>query len=160
MTGGKSVKTKIKSNSLERLSAKALKENVKIISSIPDKYLIALKKSAYEVADGKGTLEELDNRLSKRRGQSKRYINNVAFGQTEKIFNNSNSVKMKDIGLHFFKWIYTFRAITPRHNHVEMNGNIYRIDNPPVIEEDGRTGFPGDAPGCHCLMAPVVGNFE
>lgn len=160
MTGGKIINTNVKSKSLDRLVSRSVKQNVKIISSIPHKYLNALKKSVYQVADGEGTLTELDNRLSTRRGQSKRYINNVSMGQTNKFFNDSNTEKMKSIGLKSFKWVYTWQAITPRHNHILMNGKIYSFDNLPVIELDGARGKPGDAYGCHCIMAPVIGNFE
>jgi len=47
--------------------------------------------------------------------------------------------------------------VRPRHRALE--GKFFRWDDPPVIDEKGKRGHPGDADECRCIPEPVVGEY-
>lgn len=80
------------------------------------------------------------------------------FGDNFRQDTNSLSRALLDRnGFDDFRWIYTDRAKEPRPFHkFDLAGNVYSIDEPPVIDEaTGEKGHPGQLWGCKCMMQPV-----
>lgn len=59
-----------------------------------------------------------------------------------------------EIGFEEFKWA-TILDGRERLNHHELNGRIFRFDNPPIIDErTGQRGLPGETYNCRCTLIP------
>jgi SPP1 gp7 family putative phage head morphogenesis protein len=48
--------------------------------------------------------------------------------------------------------------VRPRHRALE--GKFFRWSDPPVVDDRGMRGHPGDAPDCRCIPEPVVGEYR
>ena len=58
------------------------------------------------------------------------------------------------------EYIWTTVVGSPNHPvrpmHKELNGKVFRFDNPPITSEDGRRNNPGEDFNCRCMARPVV----
>ena len=64
--------------------------------------------------------------------------------------------KYQEEGFEEFKWITNIDG-RERELHKELNGKIFRFDDPPVIDErTGQRGLPGETYNCRCKFIPVL----
>lgn len=64
--------------------------------------------------------------------------------------------KYEEEGFEEFKWITNIDG-RERELHRELNGKIFRFDDPPVIDErTGQRGLPGETYNCRCKFIPVL----
>jgi SPP1 gp7 family putative phage head morphogenesis protein len=47
-----------------------------------------------------------------------------------------------------------------RVRHRALEGKFFRWGDPPVVDDKGLRGHPGDADGCRCIPEPVVGEYR
>lgn len=58
-------------------------------------------------------------------------------------------------GSEEFKWVAAMDERT-RDEHRKLNGNIFRYDNPPIIDErTGTRGMPAEFYNCRCTFIPI-----
>lgn len=70
------------------------------------------------------------------------------------------SAKYQEEGFQEFKWITNMDG-RERKLHKELNGKIFRFDNPPIIYVDEKRGIvqrglPGETYNCRCTFVPVL----
>lgn len=64
--------------------------------------------------------------------------------------------KYEEEGFEEFKWITNIDG-RERELHKELNGKIFRFDDPPIIDErTGQRGLPGETYNCRCKFIPVL----
>jgi uncharacterized protein with gpF-like domain len=81
----------------------------------------------------------------------------IATDQTKKSFSALSKARMEKIGVQSYRWLHTSGSRHPRKLHIEMSGNVYRYDDPPIIDErTGERGIPGQAINCACRMQPIL----
>ena len=135
-----------------------LNANVSLIKSIPQQYFTQVTGEVMR-AIITGNIEGLEEAIKKHGKVSERRAKLIALDQTNKAIQAISRQKMVDKGVSKFQWIYTYRSKEPRPSHVKMNGKVYRLDSPPVINADSngppQRGFPGDLINCKCIMRPV-----
>lgn len=160
MSGGLSIKTDIFNKQLSDITKAAVAENVALIKSIATDYINQVQGSVMRsITSGQG-LKDLIPALENYEGVTHRRAKNIALDQTRKVYNAINRERMKAAGVKKFEWLHSGGSQKPRQLHIDMNGNIYEIDNPPIIDErTGERGFPGQAVNCKCRMLPVI-EFE
>jgi len=117
------------------------------------------EKIAFEVATAirAKSSDGVAEYFGKQVGITERHTANK-FGDNFRQDTNSMSRALLDRnGFNYFRWVYTDRAKEPRPFHkFELAGNIFSIDEPPVIDEKtGEKGHPGQLWGCKCMMQPV-----
>lgn len=142
---------------LREIISASTTQNVALIKSISEKYLSGVQGAVMRsIADG-GGLQTLIPYLEKQREITKRRAKMIALDQTRKAMNNLSAERMKGMGLQEFEWLHTGGSDEPRPLHKRMSGNIYRFDDPPVIDEKtGERGLPGQLPNCRCRMKMVL----
>lgn len=142
---------------LKEILKASVSENVNLIKSIGEEYLTQVKGSVLRsITTGNG-LASLVPALQKQKGISYRKAKNIALDQTRKVYNNINVERMRVLGFEEYEWLHSGGGQRPRKDHIAMNGKIYRLDNPPVIDrKTGERGHPGQAINCGCTMRPVV----
>ena len=66
------------------------------------------------------------------------------------------AAKYQEEGFTEFKWITNLDG-RERPLHRELNGKIFRFDNPPIIDErTGQKGLPAYTYNCRCTFSPVI----
>ena len=134
--------------------------NVDLITSMNSDYLENIK-GVMERSIQKGGLEisqkEIKESLRKEALKIKNKAKNVALDQTRKANTSLTQVKMTRSGIKKFQWIHSGGGQNPRSLHKNvLNGKIYEIDNPPVIDrKTGERGLPAQAINCKCIMRPI-----
>lgn len=156
LSGGMSLKTSLGSPALEEITKAAVAENVSLIKSIAQEYLQKVEGAVMRSITSGNGLQDLVPALEQYEGQTHRRAKNIALDQTRKAYNSINRERMQSMGLKKFMWHHSGGGAHPREDHVDMDGQIYRFDNPPVIDKrTGERGIPGQAPNCRCTMSPV-----
>lgn len=160
LSGGLTLQTSIVTSGTEEVSTATVAENVSLIKSIPQQYLKDVTGSVMRSITGGNGISDLIKDISKYNGMTERRAKNIALDQTRKAYNSINKQKMMALGVKKYKWIHSYAGQYPRQDHIEMNGNIYSFDDPPIIDRrTGERGIPGQAINCRCTMIPVI-EFE
>lgn len=135
--------------------------NVSLIKSIGGKYLEqvqdAVLRNMQQGGTGAAGLYDEIKRLSV---VAEKRAKLIAIDQTRKATTALNDARMKKLGIRKFRWIHSGGAKEPRKLHVEYDGQVFDLDDPPVIDKKtGERGLPGQLINCHCRMAPII-EFE
>lgn len=136
----------------------ASKNAAMYIKLVPQKYLDQIAGDTMRsISTGRG-LADLVPQLEKQKVEKRRWAQNVAMDQTRKVYNAVNKERMRSVGIKRFEWVHSGGSNQPREYHkFELNGQIYDIDNPPIIDKrTGERGYPGQLPYCRCTMRPVI----
>ena len=80
----------------------------------------------------------------------------IARDQTSKLTSATNIARMKSAGIKKVRWRHSGGSKDPRPMHLEYDGKIFDLDNPPIIEEDGTRGWAGMTYNCKCYLVPIV----
>lgn len=105
--------------------------------------------------DGKST-KTIAEYIQKEFGVSKRHAKFLARNESAIATSSYLEAKYKDEGMTEFKW-HTNLDGRERPLHKELNGQVFRFDNPPIIDErTGEKGLPGQTYNCRCAMTPVI----
>lgn len=132
-------------------------ENVALIKSIPQQFLDGVQGAVMRSITSGNGLADLEPYIKQQQGVTGRRAKNIALDQTRKAYNVINKARMQGLGMSKFEWIHTGGSQQPRQDHIDMSGNIYSFDDPPVIDQrTGERGIPGQAPNCRCTMRPIL----
>lgn len=158
LSGGLSLKTPaLTGPALEAYKA-SVGANVSLIKSIPSGYLERVQDAAFRALQtgGRGRAELLDevNRLGQ---TTERRAKLIARDQVSKATASLNHARFEKLGVRKFRWIHSGGGKEPRPLHVQYNGQVFSLDDPPIIDEKTKErGLPGQLINCRCRMAPVV----
>lgn len=132
-------------------------ENVALIRSIPEQYLAGVQGLVMRsIQTGRG-MADIGPGLRRIKGVTRRRADLIARDQVSKATAAINRTRAQAAGLRKFKWRHSGGGRDPRRLHQEMDGNVYRYDDPPVIDErTGERGLPGQAINCRCFAVPVL----
>lgn len=139
----------------------SIEESVSLIKSIPGQYLDRVAGAVTRSMQSGGSTKQLAAEIRNYAQMSHRRAMNIALDQTRKTYTSLNIRRFQSAGIKKFKWIHVGGSVTPRHHHLTnfpngLNGGIFSLDNPPVIDpKTGIKGFPAQLPFCRCIMAAV-----
>ncbi len=163
LSGGLSIKSDAINERTNNIMISAASEAASLIKSISSEYLAKVSeevlRSVRDPAAGglSKLIANIRKKLNGRYRRTKNHAKNVALDQTRKVFNNLNASRLQDAGIEEFEWIHSGGAKEARKDHIAMSGNVYRFDNPPIIDKrTGERGLPGQTYYCRCMMKPVV----
>ena len=105
--------------------------------------------------DGKST-KTIAEYLHKQLGIDARHAKFLARNESAIATTSYLAAKYQEEGITEFKW-HTNIDGRERPLHKELNGQIFRFDNPPIIDErTGEKGLPAQTYNCRCTMSPVI----
>jgi SPP1 gp7 family putative phage head morphogenesis protein len=161
LSEGLSLKTDFITGDLKEVLAATITENVGLIKSIPEQYFTQIEGAVMRsITTGNG-LQDLVPFIKKYEGITLRRARIIARDQTRKAFSNLNFARMDKDGVKQYEWLHSSGGQKPRKLHQRMSGKVYRIDNPPVIDDKtGQRGKPGDLINCRCRAIPIVSFAE
>lgn len=140
----------------------AIAENVSLIKSIPEQYLDRVAGAVTRAMTSANSIKQLAEEIKSYSLMTDRRAKNITLDQVRKVHAALNLLRMQDAGITRFKWMHVGGSVKPRPFHLAdhpagLNGGIFSIENPPVIEPNtGITGFPGQLPFCRCVMQAVI----
>ena len=134
------------------------KENVALIRSIQTDFHGRIEGAVMRsISSGNFGAKTLFDEITKSGQVTKNRAELIAVDQTRKVTTAMNSERMKSAGLRKFEWIHSGGGADPRELHVRYNGQIFDLDDPPIIDErTDERGLPGQLINCRCRMRPVV----
>jgi SPP1 gp7 family putative phage head morphogenesis protein len=152
------IKSEVVTAEIKEVLAASIAENVALIKSIPQRYLLNVQGAVMRsITTGSG-LDDLIPAIQKQNGVTMRRARFIAQDQSRKAYNDINRLRMQKIGIKKFEWVHSSAAFEPRPLHKNvLNGKIFDMDNPPIIDEKtGQRGFPAQLINCKCRMAAVL----
>lgn len=129
------------------------RHNVGLIKRMADEHIADLEQTL-RVGQGKGLRHEqiakqIDERLNVGRNRARL----IARDQTQKITSQINTARQQAAGIEEFKWS-TSRDGAVRPSHAELEGRIFRYDNPPIVDDEPT--LPGLPVQCRCIAIPII----
>lgn len=130
-----------------------VKENINLISTIPEETLDKMKDIVYDgYANGRTTTKMVSD-IQRVYGVSKRHATLIARDQTAKLNSQIQRYQQQDAGIEEYIWSTTGDERV-RESHRELEGRKFRWDDPPE-NSDGRACHPGEDYQCRCIGRPV-----
>lgn len=105
--------------------------------------------------DGK-SIKDIEAYLLQSFTKSVKHAKFLARNETAIATTSYLEAKYKEEGITEFKW-HTNLDGRERPLHKELHNQVFRFDNPPIIDErTGEKGLPGETYNCRCAMSPVI----
>lgn len=89
-------------------------------------------------------------------GMSENKAKFLARQETALLMSQFREERFKSAGVQKYRWS-TSGDSRVRERHRELNGQVFTWDNPPIIDELGHRGHPGQDFNCRCLAIPILG---
>ncbi|WP_275382237.1 phage minor head protein, partial [Xenorhabdus bovienii] len=158
LSGGLTIKTPAMPEAMKDRITAATAENVALIKSIPEQFHFRIEgaglRSISQAGEGAKTLLEEIRHIG---GVTEKRAQFIAVDQTRKITTAANYERMKSAGIRKAVWHHSGGSAEPRKLHQKLEGQVFDLDNPPIIDErTGQRGLPGELPNCKCFWTPVV----
>jgi SPP1 gp7 family putative phage head morphogenesis protein len=134
----------------------ATKDNVALISSIPEKYFGRVTETLTAGWTGGVRWESLVDQIQRDGDITENRAKFIARDQTAKMNESFNRERCTQVGIEQGEWLCSLDERT-RPNHAAMEGVIYDLNGEgPLINDDGEPCFPGDDYNCRCTFAPHI----
>jgi len=157
LSGGITLKTDKMPAALKQAVASAIKENVALIRSLPEKYHTQIEGSVMRsLQPGGRGLADVREFLDKYEGITDRRRDLIAMNQVRRVTSAIQVERAKSAGVKEFVWRHSRGGAHPREIHERLDGEVFTLDNLPVIDKDGTRGLPGFLPRCRCFMVPQL----
>lgn len=158
LSGGITLKTDAMPAALRQAMTAAIAENVQLIKSIGQQYHTQIEGAVMRsLQPGGRGMADVREALSKYEGITDRRKNLIATDQIRKATTSMNVERAKSAGVTKFRWLHSGGGSEPRELHLELNGQIFSYDDPPVIDDrTGERGYPGQLINCRCQAVPVI----
>nr|WP_275371076.1 phage minor head protein [Xenorhabdus bovienii] len=158
LSGGLTIKTPDMPEAMKDRITAATVENVSLIKSLPEQFHFRIEgaalRSISQAGEGAKTLLAEIKHIG---GVTEKRAEFIAVDQTRKITTAANYERMKSAGIRKAVWHHSGGSAEPRKWHQKLDGQIFDLDNPPIIDErTGQRGLPGELPNCKCFWTPVV----
>lgn len=131
--------------SLRTAMSKAVKDNVALITSIPEQYFDKLEKAVSENFVQGVRYEHLASVVEHIADITESRAKLIARDQTSKMNSAFNKERQTSIGIQKYEW-QTMEDERVRESHAELDGQECRWDSPPEV--DGEPANPGEPIDC------------
>lgn len=162
------IKTPDYSEEMQNLLRASIKQNVSLIKSINDQYHdqvegLVLRSITTGGAGAGGIGKAIKANMAMMASirdygfKADKRASLIARDQTSKLTSAFNAARMQSAGVEEFRWLHSKGGAEPRELHQRYDGQIFRYDDPPVIDERTQErGLPGVAINCRCVAVPVI----
>lgn len=145
----------------ERFVFNAIVEsNVNLIKSIGEQYLTQVQGIVLRSIEVGNDLGEMTEQLESQYDITERRAAMIARDQTAKANENLSRVRLKDYGVTQMRWLHTSAGTTYRESHLEMDGEIYDINEGCYDVDYGGYIHPAELVNCRCVGVPIIPTEE
>lgn len=160
MSGGLTIKTPKLPAAMKSAIQASTTANVALIKSVQsqyhDKVLQSVMARAGDASLIKETVQPLVSQVYFTGETTAERAAFIARDQTAKLNSAMNVTRMKGAGIKQVRWRHSGASNEPRPLHVEYDGQIFDLDDPPIWDErTGERGWPGGL-NCRCYLVPVL----
>lgn len=162
LTGGLTIKTPDMPGELSDKVKAHIAENVSLIKSIPRQYHQKVEGVVLRSVStgGKGAEDIYKAAMREITAQGinvHKRAELIARTETAKISATVQNERMQSVGIEEFIWRHSGGGAEPRKLHQDYHGQVFRMDDPPIIDErTGQRGMPGTIWNCGCYAEPVL----
>lgn len=151
--------TSLQSGKMHDIMTALTQESAELFRTIAPKFHNDVQAAVMQsIVNGKG-YKDLKPFFEAHSDGTRNYAHLRTMDQTRKAFNGLAQSRMESVGIEEFEWIHTGGGAHPRKLHQELNGKVFRFDNPPfvgVMYGVDVYGMPGLLPNCRCRFRPVI----
>ena len=149
----------------KKLIAKIIKDNVKLIKSIPQKHLRKVQDIINEAwlrgGDRQYIVERIEKLINKKLyPNTKRRAYLIAKDQMNKITQQLAIAEAKAYGATRGEWIHVPGEFSSRETHIHMNGQPFDLNVGLYDEQVKMNVLPADLPYCACQFSPLFPGME
>lgn len=128
----------------------------KYIQNWQDEQILRLRQKVARNVEKGFRSENLVFDIISERGVSLRKAQFLARQETSLMVSKYREIRYEDIGVRRYMWS-TSRDSRVRHDHRELQGEIFRFDQPPVTDQATMArNNPGEDYNCRCVAIPVL----
>lgn len=131
-------------------------QNVNLIKSIASEHLTRVTGVVLRGIESGHDLGRMTEALKKSFGVTERRAAMISRDQTNKATQNLTRQRLMDYGVTQGKWLHTSAGKTYRDSHLEMDGEIYDLEEGCYDPDYGDFIQPGELVNCHCVCVPVI----
>lgn len=152
---GLKISTAYSDQRLKDVIQASTQEAAQLIKRIPEQYLDQVQGEVMRsITSGRG-MQDLVPFFTKKYEGDVKWARHVAMDQMRKARASIDQVRLQKFGCEEYTWRHSGGSRYPRKEHIAMSGNVYRWDDPPVIDSrSGERGHPGTAVFCRCFAVP------
>lgn len=134
------------------------RRQVELIKSLPLEAGLRAQKLAQEAAIGGRRADEVAAELMRTEQVTASRATLIARTEIAKANAAITQSRAQYVGATHYIW-RTAEDGDVRESHAEMNGKVFRFDDPPYVEGEGNHG-PGEFPNCRCYAEPIIPGTE
>mgnify|MGYP000327243133 CR=1 FL=1 len=137
----------------------AADQNVRLISSIPDRLLDDVQRLVSQSAQDGTRVEVLARQIEDRFSVTQSRARLIARDQTLKANSALTQARHREAGVTEYIWDASGDSRV-RDMHAELDGRVFRWDDPPITNEQGERNHPGEDYQCRCVARPNLRRTE
>lgn len=134
-------------------------ENVALIKSIPQKFLVDVEVQVWGAVMRGSTLGELTDIIRDKYGVAQSRAALIATDQNAKAKAIIENTRRRELGITEAIWMHSSAGVTPRPTHVAMNGKRYLLSDGMYDSDEKEHVWPGQLIRCRCSSKPVIPGF-
>lgn len=136
--------------------AASVAENVQLIKSIPEQYLLQVQGSVMRSVQTGRDLGQLTEELQKHHGVTRRRAAFIARDQNNKATAAMTRARQAEMGITTAVWQHSAGGKHPRPSHVANSGKRYDISTGWYDPDAKVYTWPGVLPNCRCVSRTVI----
>lgn len=147
---------------IERALDGAIKENVDLITSIPEKYFADVRERIHESVVGGRNMRQATKNLEEVHGLTRSRAALIVRDQNNKVTALVHKLRQKQVGITKAQWIHTTASMQARPEHEAWGdeGAIYDVDTGMYSDEDDDFVWPGTPVNCGCTSMSIIPGQE
>jgi SPP1 gp7 family putative phage head morphogenesis protein len=157
-TIGKELRSTMAESAVGAVARQLQREQVELIKSLPLEAGLRAQKLAQEAMMGGKRAGEVAMELDRTTEVTESRATMIARTEIAKANSSLTQARAQYVGTTHYIW-RTAEDGDVRESHAEMNGKIFRFDQPPAVEGEGNHG-PGEIYNCRCFAEPIIGETE
>jgi SPP1 gp7 family putative phage head morphogenesis protein len=135
-----------------------LAEQVSLIQSIPEQAGKRVHELALRGLEDSSRASEIARQIMRIGDVSKSRALLIARTEVSRTATSLTQARAEYIGSDSYIW-YTSGDSDVRSDHRILNGNVYRWNDPPIVDQrTGAKAHPGCFPNCRCWAEPIIPN--
>lgn len=152
------LKNEVANSSVGLMARQLQAQQVALIKSLPIDAGLRAQKLAQEAAIGGRRADEVAAELMRTEQVTASRATLIARTEIAKANAAITQSRAQYVGATHYIW-RTAEDGDVRESHAEMNGKVFRFDDPPYVEGEGNHG-PGEFPNCRCYAEPIIPGTE
>ena len=155
---GKEMRSTMLESKVGAVARQLQKEQVELIKSLPLEAGLRAQKLSQEAMMGSRRAGEVAEELERTTEVTESRATLIARTEIAKANASLTQARAEYVGATHYIW-RTAEDADVRESHAEMDGKIFRFDDPPYVEGEGNHG-PGEIYNCRCYAEPIIPDTE